>query len=530
MSELFSRLFIVSLGAGAVILMILLLRTMKRRLSHKLFLWLWAVAALRLMIPLTIASPVSFLPDSLDLRTFFLQKAAVAEKETGTDTEIWDAAYASYPKEERTSAAGPARALGLRFIEIAPFLWLSGTGVLLIYLAVHMIRLHRRHKQAVHRYENIYWLDSESDAYVYGLIKPRIYLPYNCREEELTFMITHEKAHILHRDPLWKLLGYLILCVYWFNPLIWLGFILFSRDLEFACDERVTEKMEAKDKEAYLKTLLSQSTGRSALFPQPLSFGEQNAARRIRRIAEPCRPSYSFSIMAGFLVLLLTAGSLFSRKAYTEEYQEPQPIASKEHSGQISQKAPEKKREEEFSILNSYIASSAKWPKKAMDETLSQDNNGEGVEGCISFEDKWVSVRTNIRWDYQTSNYYDDQGNPIEVKVVDENIGLNVLMYGYYLRGDEVYVLKKTCRIKNARHTEILEMKLSGEGDVFIGAEAKITFDVRQKHNTEEGIKSGKAAVTSEVSLCLPEAKAGRVRTDKNVLQEINEGGNHETS
>ena len=346
MNALFVRFLTVSISASAVILVIILIRGTGKGLSHRRIKGLWGAAALRLMIPVTLASALSFLPQDLDLENLFnRRKAAFQSAEGSSDETAWDpgrlesmsglndhaetkegsfltSEEPSELKLKETLTSGQKKKTPVRFTQILPYVWLSGTGLMLLYLAVNIIRLKVRNASAVHKTGNIYWHSNGTEAYVFGIIKPVVYLPYGCPEEELAYVTAHEQVHIRLHDPLWKMLGYLILSVYWFNPFVWLGFLLFSHDLEYACDETVACQLKDEDKAQYAEALLHLSSSRTpALSGMPVSFGEANVVHRIRKIVKPRKVSRRASVIAVALIVLFTSCSFFTGQKYTDEYQ-----------------------------------------------------------------------------------------------------------------------------------------------------------------------------------------------------------------
>lgn len=158
--------------------------------------------------------------------------------------------------------------------------------------------LKNRLKTAVLFRDNLYQSEAVTSPFVLGFIRPRIYLPFTLVEKDLDAVVAHEKAHIARGDVLWKLLGYLFLCVYWFNPLVWLAYILFCRDIEFACDERVIGQLAAEERAAYSEALLAASMPKARIAACPLAFGEGNVKERIKRVLSYKKPAFWVILIA----------------------------------------------------------------------------------------------------------------------------------------------------------------------------------------------------------------------------------------
>lgn len=177
-------------------------------------------------------------------------------------------------------------------------IWVIGVIVMLFYAFFCYFHLKNRLKTAVLFRDNLYQSEAVTSPFVLGFIRPRIYLPFTLAEKDLDAVVAHEKAHIARGDVLWKLLGYLFLCVYWFNPLVWLAYILFCRDIEFACDERVIGQLAIEERAAYSEALLAASMPKARIAACPLAFGEGNVKERIKRVLSYKKPAFWVILIA----------------------------------------------------------------------------------------------------------------------------------------------------------------------------------------------------------------------------------------
>lgn len=160
------------------------------------------------------------------------------------------------------------------WIPVLTVIWLLGVAALFLYSAVSYRRLRRRVCEAVILRDNIYQSENVCSPFVLGIIQPKIYLPYSVDSGALAYVIAHEQAHIRRGDHWWKPLGFLLLTVHWFNPLLWLGYILLCRDIELACDEKVIREMGSEQRADYTQALVSCSVSRRSIAACPLAFGE----------------------------------------------------------------------------------------------------------------------------------------------------------------------------------------------------------------------------------------------------------------
>ena len=302
LNGVFRKLLEMSAKGSIVILAVLAVRFLLRRAPRKAVFVLWAAVLLRLLCPLTLHSPVGLLPERE-----FIPAAAV----TGTPTP---AAVTPAPLPTVTSvpvhseSAAPATDFSgaepvpmptvtdapkaekhISWKEALPYLWLSGCVLLLGYSIGSGLRLRYRLRESVETETGVRVADGLESAFVMGFFRPCVYLPSDLPEGARPYILEHERAHIRRGDTLWKRLGWLALCLHWFNPLVWLAFFLASRDMEMACDERVLGGSAGDIRADYSELLLRLSTGKHFL-AAPLAFGEGDTGSRIRHILKWKKP------------------------------------------------------------------------------------------------------------------------------------------------------------------------------------------------------------------------------------------------
>lgn len=266
MSTVFVTILNMSIAAGWLVLAVVLMRFILKKAPKSIACLLWAVVAIRLCLPFTIESAVSLIPSAQTV-----PPSAVTDMTPQLDSgiesldELIDPVIAADP---RTSAT-PLQI----FIEIAAWIWLIGMIGMLVYALISTLLLRRRIRESVPLQENIMQCDRIDTPFLLGLFAPRIYLPSSVTGKQMEHIVAHEQAHIARRDHWWKPLGFLLLTVHWFNPLIWLGYVLLCRDIELACDERVIERMDGEQRQAYSETLLSCSLPRRMISACPIAFG-----------------------------------------------------------------------------------------------------------------------------------------------------------------------------------------------------------------------------------------------------------------
>lgn len=290
MTNLFLTLFNKSIPACFLILAVMLLRLLFKKAPKALFPVLWAFVGLRLALPFLPESRLSVIPSPETLSYETVRYAAHPTVQTGIYA-VNSAVNPTLGKVFETPAGGSVSPLYV-LTSVMGAIWVIGVIVMLFYAFFCYFHLKNRLKTAVLFRDNLYQSEAVTSPFVLGLIRPRIYLPFTLAEKDLDAVVAHEKAHIARGDVLWKLLGYLFLCVYWFNPLVWLAYILFCRDIEFACDERVIGQLAIEECAAYSEALLAASMPKARIAACPLAFGEGNVKERIKRVLSYKKPAF----------------------------------------------------------------------------------------------------------------------------------------------------------------------------------------------------------------------------------------------
>ena len=296
MTNLFLTLFNKSIPACFLILAVMLLRLLFKKAPKALFPVLWAFVGLRLALPFLPESRLSVIPSPETLSYETVRYAAHPTVQTGIYA-VNSAVNPTLGKVFETPAGGSVSPLYV-LTSVMGAIWVIGVIVMLFYAFFCYFHLKNRLKTAVLFRDNLYQSEAVTSPFVLGFIRPRIYLPFTLAEKDLDAVVAHEKAHIARGDVLWKLLGYLFLCVYWFNPLVWLAYILFCRDIEFACDERVIGQLAIEERAAYSEALLAASMPKARIAACALAFGEGNVKERIKRVLSYKKPAFWVILIA----------------------------------------------------------------------------------------------------------------------------------------------------------------------------------------------------------------------------------------
>jgi beta-lactamase regulating signal transducer with metallopeptidase domain len=304
MDAIFLRLLNMSITACYVILAVILIRLMLRRAPRIFSYLLWAAVLFRLTFPVSFESVFSMVRISTQPVPEDIMFAASPQIQSGIAV-IDHAVNSSLPAPVAVGASiNPIQI----WIFLGEILWLAGVALLLGYSVVTFVRLHRKLRYASHRDSNIYEIAGCGVPFVFGIWKPKIYLPVGISEAEGNYILKHEQTHIRRWDHVIKPFAFLVLCVHWFNPLVWIAFFLMSADMELSCDESVLKQLGGEIKKDYSSTLLSLSTGRRIIGGCPLAFGEDNIKGRIKNILNYKRPTFWVISIAVLIVAAACIG------------------------------------------------------------------------------------------------------------------------------------------------------------------------------------------------------------------------------
>ena len=281
MDKLFLTILNMSLTGAFVIAAICLARLPLKKAPKIISYCLWVVAGFRLVFPFSIESVFSLVPF----------KALTIPTDIATQTEpridsgipfVNNAVSSILPAATPTASVNPLQI----WTTICALVWFIGVAVMLIYGVVSFVILKRKMREAAHIEANIYEAGNIKSPFVLGVFKPKIYLPIGLSGQERSYILLHEQTHIRRRDHIVKFAAYFILCLHWFNPLVWTAFLLMGVDMELSCDERVLKEIGSEIKKDYSLSLLTLATERRILGGSPLAFGEGGVKGRIKKRAE----------------------------------------------------------------------------------------------------------------------------------------------------------------------------------------------------------------------------------------------------
>ena len=290
MAAVFLKLLNLSISASWLVLAVLVLRLVSKRSPKWMNVLLWGIVALRLVLPFSVESALSLIPSAETVSPAVVQFDPAPTITSGVS--IIDNAV--NPSLSEHFAAVPTMSVNPLYVwtEIAGWVWLIGLGTMLLYALVSYLRLRRRVRVSLPVQDHIYLCDAISSPFILGVVKPHIYLPSGLDEVQRQNVLSHERAHLTRRDHWWKPLGFALLAVYWFNPVLWLAYTLLCRDIELACDERVIRTMDESAVKTYSTVLLACSMPRKAVITCPLAFGEVGVKERVKNALHYKKPAF----------------------------------------------------------------------------------------------------------------------------------------------------------------------------------------------------------------------------------------------
>lgn len=316
MADVFIKTLNMGIAASWLILAVVVLRVILKRAPKRFRLLLWAVVGLRLVLPVSIESALSLVPSTQTLPENVMY-AAAPELNTGIAAlnDAINPAFTAAFAPEPAASANPLQVL----LPVASVIWLAGAAAMLLWALVSWLRLRRRVADAVLLEGNVFESERVASPFVLGLIRPRIYLPFGLDEGAREQVLTHERSHIARGDHVIKPLGWLILAVYWYNPLVWLAYALFCRDIELACDERVIRRLPVSGRADYSQALLDLSRPRHGVGACPLAFGESAVKGRVKSVLTYKRPAFWLIMLAALLCIGAAVCFLTDPKAEADD-------------------------------------------------------------------------------------------------------------------------------------------------------------------------------------------------------------------
>ena len=303
MNSVFLKILNLSVNASWLILAVIVARFLVKKAPKWVFCVLWGLVALRLLIPFSLESALSLLPSNEPI-PMNIETVELPQIETGIYT-IDSAINLALEASLTPQTGGSINPMQI-VVFVATIVWITGVSAMLIYVLISFILLKNKVKASIILDNGVFACDDIRSPFILGMFRPIIYIPSTLSGEALSIVLAHEQAHLKRLDQIWKPLGFILLSVYWFNPLCWLAYILLCRDIEAACDEKVIRDKDREYMALYSQTLLDTSVHRRSIAACPLAFGEVGVKSRVKSILNYKRPAF-WLIILGLVVLTVLA-------------------------------------------------------------------------------------------------------------------------------------------------------------------------------------------------------------------------------
>lgn len=303
MGEFFLTIVNMSISASWIVLAILLLRVLLKRAPKWMMVLLWGIVGIRLICPFSMESVMSLIPSAETISPeIMLDRTPQINTGFPAFNNVVNPVISGSFAPDPVASANPLQI----WIPLLSVVWIIGMILLLVYTVISYWRVKRTIGMAVLLRDNIFQSERVVSPFVLGIIKPKIYVPFHMNEQDMEHVIAHENAHIRRKDHWWKPLGFLLLVLHWFNPLMWIAYVLLCRDIELACDEKVIKDLSTEQKADYSQALLTCSVSRRMIAACPLAFGEVGVKDRVKSVLHYKKPAF-WVIVVGIVVSIVMA-------------------------------------------------------------------------------------------------------------------------------------------------------------------------------------------------------------------------------
>lgn len=422
MQNIFLKVLSMGIDACWIILAVLFLRIVFCKAPKWIICFLWILAGLRLICPFNIESPACFIPQaafSSGIGSNIINggnsgiSPVKDNKPSITGNGQENGIYNTYKNNKSNGNIAkeryktPVVANGItgsknNIISVLTIIWTAGMAVMLLYFIINYIYMKKRLAFATHLYGNVWECESAGTPFIFGIVRPGIYIPYHMDKRQLSCILAHEYAHLKRKDHILKAAAFLILSVYWFHPLVWAAYILLCRDIEFACDEKAVLSMDIQEKKDYLLALLNCSTGRNAGI-YPLAFGGIKVKERVVHVKKLKKPSVILTFMALLAGTVISAGFLTSPEGHKTEGNIPENKYIAENTG-TKDISPEKKTE----LSGYYVAKAGNDDKAVLNPYLLLDADKKTFSFSYDVLSSYLSIGTYTEEDNEVKLITDD--------------------------------------------------------------------------------------------------------------------------
>ena len=289
MEAVFLKIFNISITASWIVLAVLVVRILLKKAPKWITVLMWGLVSVRLVCPFSLESRFSLIPSAETVPSDILYTDTPAvHSGVAVFNSVVNPIISKSLAPSVVASANPMQVI----ISVVSIIWIVGIAVILAYTVISYLKIYKMVREAVLFKDNIWVCDHVDTPFILGMIRPRIYLPSAMSGQDLKYVIAHERAHLKRHDHWWKPLGFLLLTFYWFNPILWIAYILLCRDIELACDEKVIRDMGIENKKPYSNTLINCSAPRRTSAACPLAFGEAGVKVRVKSVLNYKKPTF----------------------------------------------------------------------------------------------------------------------------------------------------------------------------------------------------------------------------------------------
>ena len=324
MSELFLAVINMSISASWIVLAVFVLRLLLKKAPKWIAVLLWAVVALRLICPFTMESDLSMIPSAQTVSPTIMTDTY---PRIHTGLPVFNNSVNPVLAETFSPETGDNGNSLQIWIPVLSVLWTVGMGALILYGVISYLQLKRKVGEAVLLRDRVYQSEFVASPFVLGVFRPKIYLPFAIADGDIPHVLAHEKAHIARKDHWWKPLGFAILAIHWFNPLMWLSYVLLCRDIELACDEKVVRNLDIEGRADYSQALLHCAVGRRMILACPVAFGEVSVKDRIKSVLSYKKPAF-WILLVGLIASVVLSVCFLTDPVSDTEKEEYVPVES----------------------------------------------------------------------------------------------------------------------------------------------------------------------------------------------------------
>lgn len=312
MESIFLKLLNMSITASWIAIAVMVFRLIFKKAPKVISVAMWALVGIRLVFPISFESAFSLIPSTKTIPEdiVYSQKPAI---DSGVEVinNVVNPVLTQNFTPTVDASINPLQVVNY----VASFIWLFGMIAMLAYILVSYLKIHRQVSEAVLLKDNIMICDRIATPFIFGVIRPKIYLPSNIDFSDADYIIAHENAHLQRHDHWWKPLGFLLLTVYWFNPILWVAYILLCKDIEIACDEKVLKTMGTQAKKPYSNALINCSVSQKMITACPLAFGEVSVKERVKNVLNYKKPAFWIVIIAVIVCAVVCTGFMTNPKS-----------------------------------------------------------------------------------------------------------------------------------------------------------------------------------------------------------------------